>query len=106
MLDAAQAITLTAAFLAGAFLGALYFGGLWWTVRRLPHARQPLNLYFGSLAARVVLVLAGFYGVLAVCDWPQLMAALAGFLMVRLAAVRFAGASALPAGAVSRKETA
>lgn len=85
--------------LAGALLGALFFGGLWWTVNRLPGARRPTLLVLASFGIRTAAVLAGCYLILVsggIVVWPRFLAALGGFLMVRIAAfflVRPAGAA-------------
>jgi F1F0 ATPase subunit 2 len=88
MSDSIEPDTIIAAVCVGLLLGGLYFGGLWWTVRRMPHARHPLNLYFGSVIVRLTMVLAAFYGVLANADWPRLVASLAGFVAARMLLIR------------------
>ena len=42
-------------------LGALFFGGLWWTVRKGVSSTQPALWFFGSLLLRTSIALAGFY---------------------------------------------
>ena len=42
-------------------LGAIFFGGLWWTVRRGISSRRPALWFFGSLLLRMSIALAGFY---------------------------------------------
>ena len=42
-------------------LGAVFFGGLWWTVRKGVSSTQPALWFFGSLLLRMSIVLAGFY---------------------------------------------
>jgi len=74
------------AFTAGLGIGGFYFAGLWWTVRRLPLVRRPAAWVLGSFVVRAGLSLLGFYGVLQ-GGWPMLAASLAGFILVRLAAV-------------------
>ncbi len=69
--------------LAGAALGAFYFGGLWWTVGRALSARQPALLVMGSMLGRTALVLVGFYFV-AGGQWQRLLFCLAGFIAARL----------------------
>lgn len=74
-------------FLAGSLLGAFFFGGLWWTVQRLPHARAPALLALLSLVLRAAAVLGVFYLVLTSFSGtgrPRLFVALAGFILVRL----------------------
>lgn len=90
-----ETMTLTAAAVAGILLGVFYFGGLWWTVRRLTRVRHPLNLYFGSVALRLAVALLLFYAVLANYDAPALVASLVGFFSVRVALARIAGDGSL-----------
>jgi F1F0 ATPase subunit 2 len=78
---------LALAFMAGAVLGGLYFGGLWITVRRLPEARRPALLSLGSLLARLSLVLGGFY-LVGAGDWRRFVLALLGFVGARTILVR------------------
>jgi F1F0 ATPase subunit 2 len=89
MFDALETTMLAAAFGAGVVLGGFYFGSLWWTVRRMPAARHPWNLYIVSLTLRLGVVLAGFYAALMHFDWPPLAASLVGFFVVRFVLVRF-----------------
>lgn len=72
------------AFIAGALLGAAYFGGLYFTVRRIGTTSAPHLVLLASFLTRLGVVLAGFYllspwGVLA------MLVALGGFLLARLA---------------------
>jgi F1F0 ATPase subunit 2 len=70
------------AALVGAVLGLGYFAGLWWTVQRATRARRPEALVAASFvlrAAVAVLVLLLIMG----DDVRRLLAALAGFLVVR-----------------------
>lgn len=72
------------AWLAGIGLGAIFFGGLWWTVRKGLSSRRPwLWIAFSSLL-RTGIALAGFY-VVAGGHWQRLLLCLLGFLMARLA---------------------
>lgn len=75
------------ALVAGAALGALFFGGLWWTVRRMATSPQPALWMLGSLLLRMGAVLAGFVAV-AGGHWERLLMCLLGFVGVRLVAVR------------------
>ena len=49
------------ALAAGFTAGIIYFGGLWLTVRKLPHARHPILLALGSLAGRMAILLLPMY---------------------------------------------
>lgn len=98
MLDTMDAMRLAIGLASGLVLGLLFFGGLWWTVRRLPRSSRPVALYLGSMVVRAGAALAGFYLVLTYYDWPQLAAALVGFLVVRVALVRMASPVEPPMG--------
>jgi len=56
-----DAIHWAAALLAGAALGAVFFGGLWWTVQRGAASPSPARWFLGSFVLRTAIVLAGFY---------------------------------------------
>jgi F1F0 ATPase subunit 2 len=75
------------AFFVGFGAGLFYFGGLWWTVRRLPSARQPALLTLGSFLVRTGLGLAAFYFASG-GHWERILASLLGFIMVRVFLVR------------------
>ena len=68
---------------AGLLLGALFFGGLWWTIRRGVSSKQPAALFFFSLLLRTGIALAGFYFV-ARGDWRRVLACLVGFMLARI----------------------
>jgi F1F0 ATPase subunit 2 len=75
------------ALAAGIVLGALFFGGLWWTVRRGLTAANPA-LWFGlSGLLRMALTVSGFYYV-ARAGWPSVLACLCGLLIARVAVTR------------------
>jgi F1F0 ATPase subunit 2 len=68
---------------AGLLLGAIFFGGLWWTVRKGLTARQPALWFFGSMLLRMGITLTGFYFV-GRGDWRRLIACLLGFVIARI----------------------
>lgn len=78
---------LTLALLAGALLGALFFGGLQWTTRRGVSSRWPAAWFLGSLSLRTPLALTGFY-LVSHRDWRRWLACLLGFLVARVFATR------------------
>lgn len=84
------------AVVLGSILAIFYFGGLWWTIRRLPIASHPAALYFASLLMRLVIVMTVFFIVISYSDWPSLTACLVGFLSTRLAVIRFLGRDTKP----------
>ena len=78
-----EPLTLVLAWMAGAALGAIFFGGLWWTIRRGASSRRPGLWFFGSLLLRMGIALSGFYFVTS-GNWQRLLACLLGFVMARL----------------------
>lgn len=71
------------AFVSGAGIGALFFGGLRWTVRQLPKAKRPSLWVLGSFLLRVCISLAGFYFIMG-DRWERLLVGLFGFLVMRI----------------------
>lgn len=82
-----ERIYLTLALPAGIAMGALFFGGLWWTVQKGLASGRPALWFMGSLLLRTCLVLCGFYFV-AGSDWRRLAACLAGFIVARFIIMR------------------
>ena len=78
-----DALRLVLALVTGLLLGAIFFGGLWWTVRKSVSSQQPAVWFFGSLLLRLSIALAGFYFV-GHGHWERLVACLLGFVMARL----------------------
>ncbi|HPC85316.1 MAG TPA: ATP synthase subunit I [Smithellaceae bacterium] len=68
---------------AGMALGALYFAGLWQTVKRLGQAQGRARLLMVSLVVRLSVLLTVFYFLLQGGHWERLAAALAGFVLMR-----------------------
>ncbi len=70
--------------LSGGFgAGLLYFGGLWWSVKRLARVKRPALLSLISFLLRAAFVLAVFY-LLGQGRWERIAACLAGFLLARV----------------------
>ena len=82
-----EAPTLVLAWLAGGLLGAIFFGGLWWTVRWGASSPRPARWFFGSLLLRMSAVVAGFYFV-GHGNWERLLASLLGFIVARFIVIR------------------
>ena len=74
-------------FGAGMALGAFYFLGLWWTIRKLAAVRNPVLWTTASFLIRSAMALAGFYMVLQ-GGLGSLLTCLAGFTLTRLWLVR------------------
>ena len=91
---------LALALIAGGGLGLIFFGGLWYTVRRGLQSSRPASWFLISMLVRMSLVLGGFY-LVGCSDWRRLAACLAGFVIARfivLRQTRPAGASTQEAG--------
>ena len=67
---------------AGLLLGAIFFGGLWWTVHRGLVAKQPALWFLGSFLIRTSVVMFGFYFA-GGGQWPRLLSCLLGFIVAR-----------------------
>ncbi len=67
---------------AGIALGGMFYGGLWWTIRRRLGAARPGLWFVASSLLRMALVLGGLY-VVAGGDWRRLLACLCGFVAGR-----------------------
>jgi F1F0 ATPase subunit 2 len=72
---------------AGLLLGAVFFGGLWWTVRKCLTTPNPAPWLLGSVLIRMSITLAGFYFV-SDGQWQRLLACLMGFIIARLIVTR------------------
>ena len=77
-----ETLSLVLALVTGVLLGALFFGGLWWTVRKGVSSQRPALWFFGSLLLRMSIALAGFYFVSG-GHWERLLVCLLGFVAAR-----------------------
>lgn len=82
-----DSLTLALSWSAGALLGASFFGGLWWTVRKGATSPRPALWFLGSWLLRMSLVLGGFYAV-GGGRWDRLLLCLLGFLAARVIVTR------------------
>lgn len=71
----------------GVALGAIFFGGLWWTVHRGVSSPRPAFWFLGSTLLRTSIVLFGFYFA-GRGDWRRWVACLLGFLISRFTVLR------------------
>ena len=78
-----ETLTLVLAGTAGMALGAVFFGGLWWTVRKGLSSQRSALWFFGSLVLRMSIALVGFYFV-GRGNWERLLVCLVGFVVARL----------------------
>ncbi|MBX3146854.1 MAG: ATP synthase subunit I [Gemmatimonadales bacterium] len=79
----------------GLGLGLLYFGGLWWTVRRIATVRFPALLVVGSFLVRTAGAAAGIV-LLSGGQVVPLLVSVAGFLVARTILIRVVGAPDRP----------
>ena len=77
------------ALLAGAVLGVLFFGGLWWTVNKGLVAKTPALWFLLSYLLRMSVVLSSFLWIARNGEWQHLSMALLGFIMARMMLTRF-----------------
>jgi F1F0 ATPase subunit 2 len=82
-----EILNLLLALAMGIFLGVIFFGGLWWTVRKGISSKKPAFWFFGSLVLRTVIVLAGFYFI-SRGHWENPLVCLLGFVLTRLIVMR------------------
>lgn len=74
-------------FIAGLILGVFYFGGLWFTVQRLPYTDNPALWALVSFGFRLMVVLIGFYIIMG-SHWENAVAALVGFILARVVSIK------------------
>ena len=82
-----ETLSLVVVFVAGILLGVIFFGGLWWTIRKGMVSPRPAFWFFGSLLLRMSIALAGFYFI-AGGQWERMVVCLLGFFMGRLIVIR------------------
>ena len=82
-----EILNLVLSLIAGFLLGAVFFGGLWWTVRKGLSSRKPAFWFLGSLLIRTSIVIAGLYFV-SDSHWERLLTCLFGFFVMRHIIVR------------------
>jgi len=75
------------ALAGGAALGALFFGGLYWTTEHVIHCKRPAAVLMTSLLMRGAIVVVGFYWLMEGAP-IRALAALVGFIIARSALVR------------------
>jgi F1F0 ATPase subunit 2 len=75
------------ALLAGFVCGAIFFAGLWWTIRRGLGRSAPAAWFLGSFVLRTGIAVTAFYFVYG-GDWRRLLACTLGFLAARSVVLR------------------
>ena len=82
-----EASILMLALFVGILLGAIFYGGLWWTVRRIVSSKTPGIWLIGSFFLRSIIAIGGFL-VVARGDWRSILACFIGFLAARIGVTR------------------
>jgi F1F0 ATPase subunit 2 len=90
-----ETLRLAPVLVTGVLLGVMFFGGLWWTVRKGVSSQRPALWFFGSLLLRMSIALAGFYFV-SDGQWERLLVCLFGFVTARLIVTRFTRSPVAP----------
>lgn len=67
----------------GLLTGAVFFGGLYWTVEKTLTSKRPALLFIGSFVLRTGFVLAGFYFTMD-GQITRILSCLAGFVIARM----------------------
>jgi len=76
------------AFIVGLLLGTIFFGGLWFTVKKLVTSKIPALWFLGSFFLRVSITLIGFYYISS-GSWQRLLICVAGFITSRYSVIYF-----------------
>ena len=92
-------------FLAGIILGAIFFGGLWWTVKKGLSSKRPALLFFGSLLLRTGIILAGLYFI-GRGNWVRLMVCFFGIIIARFIVTRLTRPAKTPVYRVMEERNA
>ncbi|HHF0526902.1 TPA: ATP synthase subunit I [Legionella anisa] len=83
-----EGVGLIQALLIGLLLGALFFGGLLWTIRQGVVSKRPALWFLSSFLLRTIVTLGGFYFILTEGQWMRLLLCLLGFTLARFILTR------------------
>lgn len=86
-------------FGVGLVVGAAYFAGLWWTVRKATRVRRPALWLLASFVVRSLMAVGAFALVLRLGSPLALVVAMIGFLAARWLITRY-----LPSDSLSEAE--
>ena len=90
-----ESLRLAPALATGILLGAIFFGGLWWTVHQGVSSKRVALWFLGSMLLRTCIVLLGFYFFMGE-NWQSFLAGLLGFVIARLIVIRLTRAEERP----------
>lgn len=77
-----ETLVLALSVIAGVGVGALFFGGLWWTLRKALVSSHAAVWFLGSLIVRTTIVLAAFFAI-GRGNWQRMAGCLVGFIIGR-----------------------
>src|SRR5579862_8970108 len=83
-----EILSIILAFVAGIVLGIIFFGVLWFTVKKSMTSKIPALWVLGSFFFRISITLLGFYFV-ADGNWQRLLICLCGFIIARFLVIHF-----------------
>jgi F1F0 ATPase subunit 2 len=83
----AEILALMLSVFTGLILGAVFFGGLWWTVSHITASKRPALLVVTSFCFRATLAVIGLYAV-GHADLKRLGASLLAFFSIRFLILR------------------
>ena len=78
-----EILGLALAIVTGISLGVIFFGGLWWTVKKTNQFKRPALWFIGSFLLRTGVVLLGFYCI-GNGHWERMIVCLLGFISGRI----------------------
>lgn len=76
------------AFIGGLLLGTIFFGGLWFTVRKLVTSKTPSLWFLSSFVLRISITLIGIYYIFS-GSWLRLLICMAGFITARYIIIHY-----------------
>ena len=91
-----ETLNLLLPLVTGILLGAIFFGSLWWTIKKVVLSKRSEFWFFAILLLRMSFVLVGFYFI-ARGSWERLLMCLLGFFITRIIANRLAESTIKPA---------
>jgi F1F0 ATPase subunit 2 len=77
-----ESVNLILALLTGVLLGLIFFGGLWWTVKKGVSSSHPALWFFSSFMLRTGIVVVGFY-LIGRGHWERMIVCFLGFIIAR-----------------------
>jgi len=83
-----EILYITFSLLTGLVLGILFFGGLWFTIKKAVTAKTPALWFTFSFFFRVGITLIGFYYT-SLGNWQRLVICMLGFMIARFMVTRY-----------------